>query len=346
MRQTLLMALFCGCAAAQYYPGAGAGSSTTPCSATVTTNCAAQVSGSGNYVPPIPGAGVFIYYLQDTASAVATYKQLLPTPYTPKTTESYTPANGTHVIQNYITQAGVPGLTFIPAGQFEFHIHASRAGGPFAVYAEFWETNASGADINIIGTTEQTAVDTTETEYRLFFINRNPYVMATSASRVVCRVWAVTSSSATARLYVGDTSDSHIAFPSSTVDVTNFVPYSGATADLDLGTHSLKVASCVGCGGGAHGTAVFSTDTGAITGLTVTGCITGASYITTGHFSVSLSGCPANYSISLTMGDDTDIGVVNLNPIASYLATGFSIAAYELGLARFFNPHFVFVTIP
>lgn len=195
----------------------------------------------------IPTQSTLTYYLQDTASAVSTYKKLLSSPFSPKTLESYTPGNGTHVIQNYISEPGFPGLAFIPAGQFEFHIHAYRTGGTVHLYAEVWESDASGADIAIIGTTEQSvAITTSEVEYRLFFDTINTYTMGSTASRIVCRVWAITTGGAVVNLYVGGTADSHLTLPTNTIDATNFVPYSGATADVNLGAHNITANNLSG----------------------------------------------------------------------------------------------------
>ena len=199
----------------------------------------------------IPAQGSLTYYLTDTASSISTYLQQTTSPYTPKTTLSFTGVNTTRVLQNFSTNAGFPGLTFIPAGQFEFHIHASATSpGGVEIYAEFWEVSSTGVDIGLIGTTETTAtlggLTTSEAEYRLFFVRANTYNMTSSASRIVCRVWALrTNATHTIDLYVGVEADSHISLPSNTVDATNFVPYSGAVYDVDLGTHQLTANNII-----------------------------------------------------------------------------------------------------
>ncbi len=208
----------------------------------------------------LPAQGTLTYYFQNTASNVTGYKKQLPTPYTPKTTLSTTTLPvGTDVVQNWITDPGFPNLTFIPAGQYEFHIHAARPvanGKTVTLYAEIWEANSSGANIARIGTSEVTpAIGTSEVEYRLYFATSSTYIMASTSSRIVTKVYATISGpgpfSPTVDLYYGDEADSHIALPSNTVDATNFVPYSGATADVDLGTHNFTVL----------GTSTFATST-------------------------------------------------------------------------------------
>ena len=188
----------------------------------------------------IPGA--LTYYLQDTTSDVSADKKALQSPPANKTTETYVPGNGTHVLGNWITDPGLPGLAFIPAGGFMFHIHASRAGGPFTVYAEFWEADASGTVIGTspIGTSESAVVATTEAEYQLAFVIANTYALQSQASRILCRVYAITSSAATCHLYVGGEADSHISLPSNSVDASTFVPYvvKGTSGDPSTGSPS------------------------------------------------------------------------------------------------------------
>ena len=182
--------------------------------------------------------GSLIYYWTNTASDISTYLQATAAPYTPKTTKTYAAlATGTDTLQNWATNAGIPNLTFIPTGAYSCHVHALRTGGGTVnVRCQIWEVSAVGVDIGLIGTTEASvALGTSETEYTLLYVSSSPYVMASSASRIVARVQAIVSgSSPTVQIFVGQTADSDIALPSPTVDATNFVPYTGATKDLDL----------------------------------------------------------------------------------------------------------------
>ena len=163
--------------------------------------------------------------------------------FSPKTTLPYAalPA-GTDTLQNWATNAGIPNLAFIPAGSYLLHIHALRTGGgTVTLHAQFWEVSSTGVDIAMIGQTGDTpALGTSEVEYIVDFSDSNTYTMASAASRIVARVFAVVSGSApTVQIFVGGTADSHLALPSNTVDASNFVPYTGATRDVDLGTHAL-----------------------------------------------------------------------------------------------------------
>jgi hypothetical protein len=196
---------------------------------------------------PIPAAGNLTYYWTNTASSIATYLQQTAAPFSPKTTQPHAGlAAGTDTLINFATNAGIPNLTFIPAGPYGCHVHADRtgAGGTVNLQCLFVEVNAAGADIAVIGTSEaSSALNTVENEFNLFYIDGNTYTLTSSASRIVARVQAVvgTASGPTVNLFVGGTADSHITLPSSTVDATNFVPYTGATADVNLGAHALFI---------------------------------------------------------------------------------------------------------
>jgi hypothetical protein len=212
----------------------------------------------------VPSAGVLSYYLQDAASDVAGYKKQLATPQATTNTLSISGLSSGSVLQNWVTDPGIPNLQYIPAGQFEFHIHARKTGGSKAagLYCEIWECSAAGADIELIGTTEITPnLSGTVTEYRVYFTTANVYNLAATTSRIVARVVASVSGAGTAptvELSYGGEADSHIALPSSTVDATNFVPYTGATKDVDLGAHALSLGGDLTLTGLTASTAVYA----------------------------------------------------------------------------------------
>lgn len=164
-----------------------------------------------------PTGSWLTYYLTPTASDVATYDQQIATPVGSSTSLVYNPTES-GVIQNWVTAGNAPFLSFLPAGQFECHVHAAQLSGNAIIqlYAELWECNASGTDIAMIGVTQTSSVLTSDVaEYQLFFDRPNVYTFAGTTSRIVCRIHAIAGSTGgtSLALYVGGATDSHIAIP-------------------------------------------------------------------------------------------------------------------------------------
>ena len=200
------------------------------------------------------GTAVVATVLNVTSSSKAGDFRLLASPYSPKTTFSFPSlAAGTDTLQDWITDTGIPNLTFIPAGVFHVHLHALRSGaaGSVRLQAQLWEVSSAGVDIAQIGVTAAgPPLTTVELEFDIDFSTANVYPMASAASRIVMRLQAVVVGGSTPDLsfFVGGTADSRISLPSATVDATFFVPYTGATANLNLGAHTVSSGAAGGTG--------------------------------------------------------------------------------------------------
>jgi hypothetical protein len=279
-----------------------------------------------------PTSGTLTYYLQSTDSAltnpsaiVTIDKQALTPPQTSKT-----PVDIAHnaaadvVLQSWATDPGFPGITFIPAGTYLLHIHAYRLSGNRAValYGVFREVTATGVAVGTIGTlTESTpALGAAEAEYTLAMAVGTPYTMALSTSRLVLDLHAVLtggSNNTTVRTYVGGTADSYISLPSNTVDATNFVPYLGATANLDMGAHTLSAAAggSVVVGGASLSTAgypVIVSSAGVVTQTAILGSAVGG----TGNGWTKFSG-PTTAEKTFSLPDASATLVVGGNNITT-----------------------------
>ena len=194
------------------------------------------------YWDTCPNSTVLTYYYTPTASApTSSYLQMTPTHPSSMTALTFSSVASNAVLQNWATNAGVPSLTTIPPGAFDCHVRGYKVGGSTTtLYCELWEVSSAEVDIGLIGTTEQSAPLTTfETGYDLHYIQNTTYTLASINSRIVARVWENSVASPTIVLTVGGESDAHLQIPSNSIDVTNFVPYTGATADVNLGGHDL-----------------------------------------------------------------------------------------------------------
>ena len=305
-----------------------------------TSNTVLTTDGSGiTSWQPIPTASILTYYFQSTASDVLTYRKQLISPYSPKTTLATAGlASGNTVLGNWITAPGSPGLTSIPAGSYDFHVHSAKVAGTKTaqVYAEIWEANSSGVDIALIGTTESSPVLTgSEGEYDLHLITSNTYTLASQNSRIVTRVYAAVSGLGTAPtvdLYYGGTADTHTALPSQTIDASNFVPYVGATANVDLGTHNLSATdltatSNLSVGGTATISGTLTVGNGATNviqspyGPLVLNYKSGANTWTPGITLADITGdVTIAADLAVNGGDITSSGGLNITPTGALVA--------------------------
>jgi hypothetical protein len=204
------------------------------------------------YWDTCPTASTLTYYFTANASSpTVTYYEMSATHPTSATNLSTASVPSNAVLENFATDAGVPNLTSIPPGSFDCHVRAYKAGGSTTtLYCEIWEVSSAEVDIAKIGTTEMSPpITTSETGYDLHYIQNNSYTMASPSSRIVARVWENSVATPTIVLVVGGESDAHLSLPSSSIDVTSFVPYSGAINNVSLGSHTIQGASFTGDSG-------------------------------------------------------------------------------------------------
>jgi hypothetical protein len=201
---------------------------------------------------PLPVGGYLTYYFQGAASDVATYYKQLVSPFATSTALSTAGVANAQVLANYITDPGFPGVAFVPGGVYQLNLHASQTAGSkvSAVYAELWETTSAGVDIALIGTSgfSQTLTGSAADDYVTFSLAA-PYTMASSSSRIDTRIRASVTgggSAPTIALWYGGATDSRTQLPSNQVDASNFIPYTGATANIDLGSHTITSPSFLG----------------------------------------------------------------------------------------------------
>ena len=191
----------------------------------------------------IPGIAVYFQWGTQSTSSPA-YFVMSPTATSTGATKSFAGLSGTTFLQNWITPVGTPGVTILPKGMYNEEIYAARTSGTMNVtlYAEIWEVSSTGVDIAKIATTNSTSNLTgVVTPYSVDF-ERGDYLMGSINSRLVVRIYAVTNGGGTAptvQLSFGNGTDSNLTTPGATVDVTNFIPYTGATKNIDLGAFGL-----------------------------------------------------------------------------------------------------------
>jgi hypothetical protein len=251
----------------------------------------------------LPLTGSVTYYLLNSNSDIATYKnQEVDSLGATTTFTTGSIGTGTALLRSWATLTGVPNLSVIPSGLFMVHIHADQSAGTklCTLYGEIWECNSLGVDIGIIGTTVASpSLTSTTTAYSLTFSTTTAYALASTSSRIVTKIYVVGAtggSSGTVNLYYGSTTyDSSTYIPAGTVDVSTFVPYIGATNDVNLGANDITATKLITNGGTSSdfvkGDGTLDNTTYTPTSRTLT--INGVGYDLSANRSWTVSGTPA-----------------------------------------------------
>lgn len=221
----------------------------------------AQVGDGVNPLAPFwtapPSVSNLSYYFYNTASDVGGYLKMLATPSTGgvQNIDNASVVNG-QLLASFVTEPGVPGLLFLQGGLDIFHIHAVQTGGTKTtkLYANVYKRASGGAETLINTITTSDVLTGTPTDFHDNGTIADPGIALLATDRLVIKFYADVSGGGSApdvRLQVEGTTYSGVRFPSTTVDSSTFVPYTGATRDVDLGAFNLT-ANAIGVGSAAN----------------------------------------------------------------------------------------------
>lgn len=207
--------------------------------------------GTSSFVPswePLPQLGTVTYFFQPTISNVLSYNRMASTAYPTITSITKTGVANGQLLATFITDLNTPNREFIPDGQYSCHIHAYKSAGTKDSFlrAEVWEVDSSGVDISNIALLGNSAILTNISTELFIAESLDRYDLAGTTSRIAVKLYAVITgggSAPTITLDMGDGTDSRLNLPAPIVDVTNYVPYSGAISNLDLGSNNLSASS-------------------------------------------------------------------------------------------------------
>ncbi len=156
------------------------------------------------------------------------------------------------LMQEFATNIGFPNMTVIQPGEFRVYYETKKASGGqnYWTYAVVLKRSLAGTE-TVIDTTEISTVTDLNTLQNVsvsFLIASNISLLTTD--RLVVKIYArMQSSTASIDLYYDDATYARLTIPSSSVDATNFVPYVGATKDLDMGVFDVTADSLRVTGG-------------------------------------------------------------------------------------------------
>lgn len=147
-----------------------------------------------------------------------------------------------NLIKEFLTEPGYPNITKIIAGTVEFHYEVEKNAGSnnYYTYAELWKKDSGGTETLLL-TSDNSSATAVNTRQAVSVSAANLSDITLLASdRLIVRVYAaMLSSTALITLYYDDNTNARVQLPYIPADATNFVPYVGATADLNLGNFNL-----------------------------------------------------------------------------------------------------------
>jgi hypothetical protein len=208
----------------------------------------------------LPTSATSIFVFANIASDVATYYQAVAlSSYSAAAVGTIATSVNTSptLMGSFVTNIGYPNITVIPAGVFTCHYDTQKSAGSnnYYTYAEIYQRTSGGTE-TLLATTDvstQTAVNTVVNVTVTALNSSNIALLSTD--RIVVKVYGVLlSSSATVTLRFDDSTDARIEFPSTLVDASTFVPYTGATTNLNMGTHTITASNLSGTNTGDNAT--------------------------------------------------------------------------------------------
>ena len=276
-------------------------------------------------LPPVTSDETF-FFTDDMADIDAYYAMystltLVQTTTVPVTTK----LTSLVVISTWTTISGYPSGSFLPNGSWIVRVYASvDDDGPSTqecrLWGRFYKCNTLAGDCTdkanwgLIGETALSPVLSETVEgYRMILSTGTITLIA--GDRILVEGMYTTSGSGVApvlSVYFGGVYDSHMEIPTQSASVANFVPYNGATKNINTGIYSVAVGSITGYGGGLTG--VITSTAAIVTALSTSTERVEAVAVSTGVLWASMS--------------TTTAQMINLNTYA--LSTGSALGYDQL----------------
>ena len=227
-------------------------------------------NGNASWQTPANLASAY-YYLINDASDVGGY--LIQQPELSTRTTGNTVSNSGVVdgdlLASFATPIGDPNLTEIPEGFINLHIHAVKTAGGInrdtTLYFEVYSRTTGGTE-TLIGTSANSGV-VQDIEGEISTDLPISGATLNISDRIITKIYATvvgTGAAPTIDLILEDGTASRITLPNEVFNATNYVPYTGATKDLDLGSFNIDATNINATGGiysgGTNLLDIFSTD--------------------------------------------------------------------------------------
>jgi hypothetical protein len=233
--------------------------------------------------------------------------------YVPGTITTITTTIGTTptLIGSFITDVGYPGIPTLPIGTNTVSFETQKASGTkfYTCYAEFYKRTTGGTE-TLINTSDITTAFNLNTKIQQVVSDfiASPITLDVT-DRIVIKLYASTTSGTDSiTLSFDDNTNSGLQLSVLPASISNFVPYVGSTANLNLGTYSFTTtgnvtgAHIIGEGGNLSN----------IQGGNVTGAVAFA----------SSANSVAGANVSGTVGSATTAGTVTANAQPNITSVG------------------------
>lgn len=250
---------------------------------------------------------VQVYEFANIVSTGGYYEAVWLADYTPGNIASISATVSTTatLLGAFITQVYYPNITVIPVGVISVRVETTKASGNrnYTVYAAIYSRTTGGIE-TLIATTDFSASSSLNTPVQQdlrSYINTPISLAATD--RIVVKIYAsVNQSTATIAMNFDDNSGAGLQLPALPASISTFVPYTGAIANLDLGSYSLLSNSNI-----------------SVTGNTSSGNFIGNGQYLSNITGANVSGTVANATTAsnVAVGGITGLGA----NVATFLAT-------------------------
>lgn len=202
-----------------------------------------------NPIVNIPTAGQLTYIFSAINSDISGYESMPSlNSYVMGALTSITTSVGTSptLMGSFATNVGFPNVTNIPIGEFLIHYETQKTlpAHTYTTWAEVYKRDSGGTE-TLIGTSDITSPTAVQTivQQTVTAIIASPITLL-ATDRVVVKVYGtMTGGTGNIDLRYDDNTTARLEMPSAVVDATNFVPYTGATANVDLGDFDITAAS-------------------------------------------------------------------------------------------------------
>jgi len=168
-----------------------------------------------------------------------------------KSTISATITASDQSIVNFSTDEGIPGIEIIPPGMGYYHIHGKQTAGTkiATIYYKFYAVFADNST-SLIATSGESNVFTGDEAVINVWCSHEE-ILLNSTDRFLIQMYGEVSGAGTdpqIELYIEGHTASRFSLPGPVASTANFVPYTGAIKNLDLGSYNITADYFIGNG--------------------------------------------------------------------------------------------------